>query len=604
MILNKYKPILFTFLFSAFYTFSEAQVKITDGSDVSIGSNSLLELESTNKGLLIPRVALNSLILPTPLVAPVPEGMQVYSLGGTVTDGFYYWNGTDKWVRIVSATDPVMNLNMVTKTVNSTLLITENLVLARGNITLTLPAVSTENNGLEITIKNVGTYTDLITVVPEAGKTLDKSTSSLLTRWKGRTFIANNSNWIIKEKETRMDNQLGVSESESFTTIAEAIAFLNIHMSGPAVIELGAGTYTVASTQTINLPYAVTLKGLSFGETTVNATAGVSGSPMFICQSESYFKMLKFNAISNALGNDAIRFTGSGLYNEVKDCIFSGFNKGIVSTTNNDLWVFEDDFDNCSGAGVEIAAGSASGGRLRVSETDFFQCGKGISLLSGVSQRVSILNGNFENTISGTDIGIQYSPATFTSINSMLISNNSWNNQGSFISGFDFSRADGRDANAFLVANSGIEDENPHCKINVKNNALTTTVITAGTFYKANWTNEASSYTCKWTLLNNRITYQPKYQMDAWAIITGNIIVNQTDVTITISIVKNGVTTTRYGETDLRIFKSEAYQPHQFSTVIYIPDMTKNDFLELYLTSSTNNDVVTFQDVQWFTNTQ
>ena len=140
------------------------------------------------------------------------------------------------------------------------------------------------------------------------------------------------------------------------------------------------------------------------------------------------------------------------------------------------------------------------------------------------------------------------------------------------------------------------ENKNPHCKINVNNNVSTTTVTTAGTFYKANWTN-TSFYTTKWIVANNRITYQTDYLLDAWAIITGNITSNNSNVRITIAIVKNGVTGTRYGETDLRIVT--ANQPFQFSTVIYIPDMNKNDYLELFATSSQTGDIIRFQDVQW-----
>jgi hypothetical protein len=70
------------------------QVKITDGSNLTLDPNSLLELESTTRGLLIPRVAINNLTQAAPLTAPVPAGMMVYSFGGSVTNGFYYWNGT------------------------------------------------------------------------------------------------------------------------------------------------------------------------------------------------------------------------------------------------------------------------------------------------------------------------------------------------------------------------------------------------------------------------------------------------------------------------------------------------------------------------------
>jgi hypothetical protein len=311
--------------------------------------------------------------------------------------------------------------------------------------------------------------------------------------------------------------------------------------------------------------------------------------------------MVTFKSVSNAAGNDAIHFAGSGEYYEVKDAFFTGFNKGIVATTNNDLWIFETDFEDCAGAGIEVAAGVASGGSLKISESDFSQCKNGISLLSGVSENISILNCTFYNTASGSDIGVLYNPSTFTSFSSIFITNNAWNNQGTFFSGFDFARADGRDANVFITNNAGGENKNPHCKINVSNNVSTTTITTAGTFYKANWTN-TSFYTTKWIVNNNLITYQTDYLLNAWAIITGNLTSNNSNVRITIGIVKNGVTSTRYGETDLRIVT--ANQPFQFSTVIYIPDMRKNDYLELYATSSQTGDIIRFQDVQWYTNTQ
>lgn len=63
--------------------------------------------------------------------------------------------------------------------------------------------------------------------------------------------------------------------------------------------------------------------------------------------------------------------------------------------------------------------------------------------------------------------------------------------------------------------------------------------------------------------------------------------------------VKNGVSTTRYGECDLRI--TAANQPFQFSTVIYLENVEKNDYFELYCTTSTGGDNITFQDVQWYT---
>ena len=591
---NKLFFIVITYLLSGLSVISFSQVKITDGADMTMDGNSLLELESLNRGLLIPRVALVSLDQPDPLTDPVPAGMLVYSTAGSVPDGFYYWNGS-KWVSFNISETPA------TKSADATLLKSETLVLASGDIRLTLPLVTTTDNGLSITVKNIGTHLNLVTIEGNSGATIDGNTETSLTRWRGQTYVAWEGNWITRNRETRTDNLLDVCPSGSFTTIREVIEFLNLHMKGPTVVRLSGETHEIDATQTINLPFPVTFQGISYGETEIDGTSGVSGSPLFNCQTDCYFKMLSFNAYSNAPGNIALNFTGSGTYHEVKDAYFVGFNKAIVSTSNNDLWILDVDFEDCPGAGIEIAAGASSGGSFKISESDFLQCGKGINLLSGVSETISILNCTFYNTISGSDIGVLYSPATFTSFNSIFITNNAWNNEGTFFSGFDFTRSDGRDANVFLSNNAGAENKNPHCKINVNNNVSTTTVTTAGTFYKASWTN-TSFYTIKWIVANNRITYQTDYLLGAWAIITGNITSNNSSVRITIAMVKNGATATRFGETDLRIVT--ANQPFQFSTVIYIPNMAKNDYLELFVTSSQNGDIIRFQDVQWLTNTQ
>ncbi|MDB5207592.1 MAG: hypothetical protein JWR72_2667 [Flavisolibacter sp.] len=90
---------------------SYAQVKIGNNPN-SINANSLFEMESTNKGLLAPRVALNSVSSASPLTAPVPSGMLVYSSGGTLPDGFYFWNGT-KWLAIQSAGNTRTNYVLV-----------------------------------------------------------------------------------------------------------------------------------------------------------------------------------------------------------------------------------------------------------------------------------------------------------------------------------------------------------------------------------------------------------------------------------------------------------------------------------------------------------
>ncbi|NVO02603.1 MAG: hypothetical protein HXX09_07840 [Bacteroidetes bacterium] len=597
------KIYLFIFIFSIILMLIDLSVKaqnisISNDSTYTPKTSAILDVKAIDKGLLIPRVSLTSTTSASPITSP-DSSLLVFNkaTSSDVTPGYYYWDGA-KWLRI-NIKD---SRSIVSKTTSVTLLKSETLIMASNDISLTLPSINSNDNGLEITIKNVGTYLDLITVLGNGAALMDGTDSTHLYRWQSKTYVADGGNWFVKNHEESSENIFEVSPKGSWTTIPEIIGFLNEHIKAPSLIRLGTPLCEISATQVIHFSYPVTFEGLSYGHATIKGLAGISGNPLFDCQSDCYFKKILFSAHDNSVGSDAIHLTGSGIYCEVKDADFDGFNKGIVSTSNNDFWVFETDFNNCLGAGIEIAAAAASGGSMKISETDFLQCTKGIHLLSGLAETISILNCSFYNTTAGTDIGLYYDAATFSTFLSMFITNNAWNNQGTFISGFDFSRSDGRDANVFLINNAGMEDENPHCKINVNNNLTKTTITTANTFYKAIWTNSPTSYTCKWTLNNNKITYQPNNGKDVWAVITGNISVNNGNRVVTIGIVKNNTTTTRYGETDLRI--TTGSQPFQFSTVIYVPDLKKNDYLELFVTSNSSGDEVIFQDVQWFTNTK
>ncbi len=75
-----------------------AQVKIGDNPDI-INSASLLELQSTNKGLVLPRVSITDVSASSPLPSTLLEGTIVYNtnsttIGGSGT-GIYYWDGSN-----------------------------------------------------------------------------------------------------------------------------------------------------------------------------------------------------------------------------------------------------------------------------------------------------------------------------------------------------------------------------------------------------------------------------------------------------------------------------------------------------------------------------
>jgi len=595
---------LLTLFLLCYATTTISQVKIGD-NPTTINSNSVLELESTNKGFLPPRVALNDKSSVAPLTGTVTAGMLVYSTGGTLADGYYYWNGS-AW-KLVATT----NLNTVTKSASTTLLKTETMVLASNDITLTLPAVTASDNGWEMTVKNVGSHTHLVTVAGDAGATIDGKANSKLTRYQSHTFVASDGNWVLKEKQISVENLLDVNSNSSWTSLDEVVEYLEVHMTGPAVVRLGEETYGVSSTINIDLPYSLTFQGLSYGTATIAAASGLSGSPMFRCTSDTYFKMLQFDATTlggygTAEGEDAIRFIGSGTYNEVKDCTFDRFYNTILDSTDAEIWVFETDISNASNNGI-LVHGNTPGVIIKVAETDFIGCNYGINLSEGSNATIQLTSGGYYNGAAG-DTAIYYQPSTFTSFSSISITGNSWNNTGKFIEGFDFSRTDGRDANATVESNAGIGDFHPNCTIGLVNNATATTITNNTSWYKINWTNTSSS-AIKWKVNNNNIEYLPNNRRNAYIIISGNIQCSSSTATINIGLVKNPTATsdlatniTRYGETTLR--PGTANQPFQFSMVVHLTNVGPGDDFELWANTSSSNNTITVQDVQWLVNTQ
>lgn len=75
-------------------------VAISDDANYSAENSAVLDIKSTTKGLLIPRVQINNLNEASPVTSPV-KGLLVFSSEGNVTDGFYFWDGTS-WKQIAS----------------------------------------------------------------------------------------------------------------------------------------------------------------------------------------------------------------------------------------------------------------------------------------------------------------------------------------------------------------------------------------------------------------------------------------------------------------------------------------------------------------------
>lgn len=133
--------VIYLLLFSA--KTAIGQVKIGNNPTV-IDTNSILELESTNKGLLVPRIALNNVSLPAPLLAPVPTGMLVFNSSGSEPTGFYYWDGT-KWVQLILQSNEPWRETGGTGATN----LSTNIYYSNGNVRV--GSTNTADNTLDVT---------------------------------------------------------------------------------------------------------------------------------------------------------------------------------------------------------------------------------------------------------------------------------------------------------------------------------------------------------------------------------------------------------------------------------------------------------------------
>ncbi|PKA83387.1 hypothetical protein ATE92_1539 [Ulvibacter sp. MAR_2010_11] len=93
-------PTIYTFIISFFLciNFSNAQVGI---GTTTPQPGSILDISTSNKGVLVPRVNIASLNTIAPITGGATEGLLVYNTNATTGAGFHYWNNT-VWVPIIS----------------------------------------------------------------------------------------------------------------------------------------------------------------------------------------------------------------------------------------------------------------------------------------------------------------------------------------------------------------------------------------------------------------------------------------------------------------------------------------------------------------------
>ena len=132
-----------------------AQLKV-GANPTTVNSNSVLEMESSNKGVLLPRVALTGTSSAAPLTAFV-KGMIVYNTAAAgsgaaaVSPGFYYCDGAS-WQKLVTAgTTDIKETWRNATTLTASDSSSTNVVFNKGNIGINTgtaaPAAKLEVNG-------------------------------------------------------------------------------------------------------------------------------------------------------------------------------------------------------------------------------------------------------------------------------------------------------------------------------------------------------------------------------------------------------------------------------------------------------------------------
>ncbi|WP_447642390.1 MULTISPECIES: hypothetical protein [Chitinophagaceae] len=130
---------------------SMAQSKIKDGTATGSATlpnkDAVLELESGNKGLLLPRIALTATNSPLPLSANV-AGMAVYNTttagsGATAVTPGYYYNDGSQWVKVSSTSALPTSTWNIQGTTNASQSVTDK-VYHTGNVAVNVDTVTTK----------------------------------------------------------------------------------------------------------------------------------------------------------------------------------------------------------------------------------------------------------------------------------------------------------------------------------------------------------------------------------------------------------------------------------------------------------------------------
>jgi hypothetical protein len=258
------------FCFSALTTI--AQLKLGDNA-TTLNSASILELESTNKGLVFPRLSLSATNASTPLPVSLLSGTVVYNTNASIVGGsgvgLYVWTGsawsyltalntsgtTDYLTRWVTASSLGIGLirdNNTSVGINTAPVSTEMLTLSGGASLNGLNVTSTRTTSGSYAIRgnitnNQNAYLGYVGTVTVAGTTATNPPAYFTT--------ANNSSPGMVATSTNASTSYPAIEGLSavglggyFATAnssADAIRAINTTSGGTILINVGSGLYAL-----------------------------------------------------------------------------------------------------------------------------------------------------------------------------------------------------------------------------------------------------------------------------------------------------------------------------------------------------------------------
>lgn len=267
--------------------------------------------------------------------------------------------------------------------------------------------------------------------------------------------------------------------------------------SAPTEILLDGGTFNVADTITINNANIIAIRGIGRGGTIIQSATGLTNKPMFTVSTDLYIDKLTIDGSVLADYGDlstenCFNVSGSNAYVDFQNSVIVGFYDQFYFTgTGSSAFIFNSVFSDVVNSSVRVNTIGIN--TIDVETNSFNNCIKSFYLEQSSDGKFDIINNLFENT--SNNIAIYYVPTTNGTDNYVLHTNNAvignkFNNVGLFSSGFDYTRTDSRDANIFVSSNAGREDKKPHAKINMIDNATTTTITNINTWYKVNFSSK------------------------------------------------------------------------------------------------------------------